>query len=140
MVEGDQRLLHEKIFPELLEAFGITDWELLLAVPEEKAEATRISFAQQRVAIANQLNAMGFTIKLKEGGVVMEDAMFTIDGEAVSTAQIQGEQQAMALEQQIQQQEQQEQQQQMIAQMGAGGAEGEETPAEEGAEEEAGGG
>ena len=140
VVEGDQRLLHEKIFPELLEAFGITDWELLLAVPEEKAEATRISFAQQRVAIANQLNAMGFTIKLKEGGVVMEDAMFTIDGEAVSTAQIQGEQQAMALEQQIQQQEQQEQQQQMIAQMGAGGAEGEETPAEEGAEEEAGGG
>jgi len=110
VVEGDQRLFHEKVFPELLEAFGITDWTLSLAVPEEKAEATRISFAQQRIAIANQLNQMGFTLKLKEGGVLMEDAMFTIDGEAVSTAQLQGEQQAMALEQQIQQQEMQEQQ------------------------------
>ena len=106
VVEGDQRLFHEKVFPELLEAFGITDWELSLAVPEEKAEATRISFAQQRVAIANQLNQMGFTVKLQEGGVLMEDALFTIDGEAVSTAQLQGEQQAMALEQQIAQQEQ----------------------------------
>ena len=75
-------------------------------MPEEKAEATRISFAQQRVAIANQLNQMGFTVKLQEGGVLMEDALFTIDGEAVSTAQLQGEQQAMALEQQIAQQEQ----------------------------------
>tara|TARA_Y100000310_G_C20670373_1_gene809931 strand:+ start:985 stop:2508 length:1524 start_codon:yes stop_codon:yes gene_type:complete len=123
VVEGDQRLFHEKLFPELLEAFGITDWELSLAVPEEKAEATRISFSQQRVAIANQLNQMGFTIKLKEGGVIMEDALFTIDGEAVSTAQIQGEQQAMALEQQIAQQEQ-------MAEGGGGETEG-------GAEDEA---
>ena len=119
VVEGDQRLFHEKVFPELLRAFGITDWELQLPVPEEKAEATRISFAQQRVAIANQLNQMGFTVKLKDDGakVMMEDAIFTIEGEAVSTAQIQGEQQAMALEQQIQQQEMMEQQQQQAQQM-----------------------
>ena len=118
VVEGDQRLFHEKVFPQLLEAFGITDWELQLPVPEEKAEATRISFAQQRVAIANQLNQMGFTVKLKnEEKVLMEDALFTIEGQAVSTAQIQGEQQAMALEQQIQQQEMMEQQQQQQAQM-----------------------
>ena len=125
VVEGDQRLFHEKIFPELLEAFGITDWELSLAVPEEKAEATRISFSQQRVAVANQLNQMGFTIKLKKGGVLMEDAVFTIDGEAVSTAQLQGEQQAMALEQQIQQNEQQQQLNQQ-------GPEPQETPEGEG--------
>ena len=128
VVEGDQRLFHEKIFPELLEAFGITDWTLSLAVPEEKAEATRISFAQQRVAIASQLNQMGFTIKIKEGGVLMEDALFTIDGEAVSTAQIQGEQQAMALEQQIAQQEQMAQAEQAAPEGG--------TAAEGGAEEE----
>jgi len=131
VVEGDQRLFHEKIFPELLEAFGITDWNLSLAVPEEKAEATRISFSQQRVAIANQLNQMGFTIKLKEGGVLMEDALFTIDGEAVSTAQIQGEQQAMALEQQIAQQEQMAQQ----ADAGGDAEEGEEGKEEAGGEE-----
>ena len=113
VVEGDQRLFHEKVFPELLEAFGIKDWTLHLPLPEEKAEATRLSFAQQRVAVANQLNQMGFTVKLKEGGVLMEDAQYTIEGEAVSTAQIQGEQQAMALESQIQQQEMMEAQQQM---------------------------
>ena len=152
VVEGDQRLFHDKVLPTLLEAFGITDWQLQLPVPEEKAEATRISFAQQRVAIANQLNQMGFTIKLKDDGakVLMEDAIFTIEGEAVSTAQIQGEQQAMALEQQIQQQEmmaqQQQQQQAMMQQAGEigeqeggeaeGTPEGEAAP-EEGTEEEA---
>ena len=152
VVEGDHRLFHDKVLPTLLEAFGITDWQLQLPVPEEKAEATRISFAQQRVAIANQLNQMGFTIKLKDDGakVLMEDAIFTIEGEAVSTAQIQGEQQAMALEQQIQQQEmmaqQQQQQQAMMQQAGEigeqeggeaeGTPEGEAAP-EEGTEEEA---
>ena len=65
--------------------------------------------------MANQLNQMGFTLKLKTGGVLMEDALFTIDGEAVSTAQIQGEQQAMALEQQIAQQEQMAQAQDQAA-------------------------
>ena len=27
VVESDQRLLHEKVFPQLLDAFGITDYE-----------------------------------------------------------------------------------------------------------------
>ena len=100
VVEGDQRLFHEKVFPQLLEAFGVTDWNISLKVPEEKAEATRISFAQQRVSMASQLNNMGFTIKLKEQGVVMEEAQFMIEGEVVPIVQIQGEQQALALEEQ----------------------------------------
>jgi hypothetical protein len=108
VVEGDQRLIGDKIIPSLLEAFGITDWTLELPSPEEKAEATKISFAQQRVAIANQLNQMGFSVRLREPNVPLEDVEFVIDGEAVSTAMIQGEQQAMALEQQIQQKEQQD--------------------------------
>ncbi len=100
VVEGDQRLFHEKVFPQLLEAFGITDWNISLKVPEEKAEATRLSFAQQRIAMASQLNQMGLTITLKEQGVMMEDAQFMIEGEVVPLTQLQGEQQALALEQQ----------------------------------------
>jgi len=107
VVEGDQRLFHEKVFPVLLEEFGITDWRLHLGQPEEKAEATQISFAQQRVAVANQLNQMGFTVKLQEPDVSMEDARFQISGEAVSMTQLQGEQTALQLNQQIEQQEQQ---------------------------------
>ena len=100
VVEGDQRLFHEKVFPQLLEAFGVTDWNISLKVPEEKAEATRISFAQQRVSMASQLTNMGFTIKLKDQGVIMEEAQFMVEGEVVPIAQIQGEQQALALEEQ----------------------------------------
>ena len=107
VVEGDQRLFHEKVFPQLLQAFGVENWNISLKVPEEKAEATRISFAQQRIAMASQLNTMGFTIKLKEQGVVMEEAQFTIEGEVVPLTQLQGEQQALSIEQQKDQMEQQ---------------------------------
>ena len=113
VVEGDQRLFHEKVLPKLLEAFNITDWELSLRVPEEKAEATRISFAQQRVAIAGQMNSMGFTVKLKDEGVILEDMQFIVEGESAPVAQISAEQQLLSLQQQMQQQEQMEQQQQM---------------------------
>ena len=109
VVEGDQRLFHEKVFPTLLEEFGITEWKLKLGQPEEKAEATLISFAQQRVAVASQLNQMGFTIKLQDDEeMAMENARFVVSGEAVSMTQLQGEQTAMQLNQQIEQQEQQE--------------------------------
>ena len=113
VVEGDQRLFHEKVLPKLLEAFNITDWELSLRVPEEKAEATRISFAQQRVAIAGQMNSMGFTVKLKDEGVILEDMQFIVEGESAPVAQISAEQQLLSLQQQMQQKEQMEQQQQM---------------------------
>ena len=126
VVEGDQRLFHEKVFPTILEEFGITEWKLQLGQPEEKAEATQISFAQQRVAVANQLNQMGFTVKLQESDVPMEDARFQISGEAVSMVQLQGEQTAMQLNQQIEQQEQMQQQQ-----AAAPTPEGGEAPAEE---------
>jgi len=100
VVEGDQRLFHEKVFPQLLDAFGIEDWSISLKIPEEKAEATKISFAQQRVAMASQLTQMGFTLKLKDQGVLMEDAQFMIEGDVVPMAELQGEQQALAIEQQ----------------------------------------
>jgi hypothetical protein len=128
VVESDQRLFHEKVFPKLLQAFGITDFELVLPTPEEKAEATRISFAQQRIGIAGQFAQLGFDIKLKEEDVPIEDAEFVVSGEMAQTVQMQAQGQALQLQQQMQQQEQAE----------AGGAP--EEGGEEGGAPEGGGG
>ena len=117
VVEGDQRLFHEKVLPQLLDAFNISDWELSLRVPEEKAEATRISFTQQRVSIASQLNNMGFTVKLKDESVVLEDIEFIVEGESAPTAQISAEQQLLQLETQVDQMNQQTAMQEQQAQM-----------------------
>ena len=106
-VEGDQRRLKDKVFPRLLEAFGITDYELVLPNPEEKAEATRISFSQQRVNNAKILLDMGYTLKLKNENVDMDDVMFVVTGEPVPLAQIEGESQALGVESMHQQVEQQ---------------------------------
>ena len=114
VVEGDQRLFHEKVFPQILEAFGITDWGLKLPNPEEKAEATRISFSQQKAQIANQFIALGFDIRLKADGVPVEDAEFVIYGKPVNMMEKQGEQMDMAIDQQQQQMQMMEQQQQMM--------------------------
>jgi len=116
VVEGDQRLFHEKIFPQILEAFGITDWELKLPNPEEKAEATRISFSQQKAQIAQQFIGLGFDVRLKADGVAVEDAEFMIFGKPVNMVEMQGEQLAMGLEQQEQQMQMMEQQQQAAQQ------------------------
>ena len=110
VVEADQRLFHEKVLPTLLEAFGITDWALVLPNPEEKAEATKISFAQQKVQVANSLAQLGFTITLKEQGMELGDLDFVVSGEYVPTAQMQGEQMAMQIAQQEQQFQMQQQQ------------------------------
>jgi hypothetical protein len=110
VVESDQRLFHEKVFPKILKAFGVTDFELVLPTPEEKAEATRISFAQQRVGIAGQFSQLGFNVKLKEEDVPIEDAEFVISGEMAQTVQIQAQMQAMQLQQAMQQSEQAQQQ------------------------------
>ena len=126
VVEGDQRLFHEKVFPQLLEGLGITDWEIQLPQPEEKAENTRLAFAQQKIQIASQFAQLGFDIALKEQDVPLYDSEFVVSGEYVPTAQMQGEQMAMGLEQQKQQFQQMQQQQEMQAMMGGmgGGEEG----------------
>tara|TARA_Y100001963_G_scaffold159707_1_gene264732 strand:- start:2254 stop:4188 length:1935 start_codon:yes stop_codon:yes gene_type:complete len=136
VVESDQRMFHEKVFPQLLDAFGITDYEIQLPQPEEKAENTRLSFAAQKIQIANQFSQLGFSVKLKEQDVPLWDADFIVSGEAVPTAQMQAEQLAMGVEaqkQQMQMQEQQMQEQQAMAEQQQEGAEMEgEAPAEEG--------
>ena len=126
VVEGDQRLFHEKVFPQLLEAFGITDWIVELPQPEEKAEATRISFAQQRIQVASQYAQLGFEVRLKDQDVPLEDAEFVISGEYIPMSKLQSEQmeaqtevmgeQGKMMEQQMEQmKEQAEQQKEQMA-------------------------
>ena len=132
VVEGDQRLFHEKVFSKLLKTFGITDWKIELPTPEEKAENTRLSITQQKAQIIQQFAQLGFEIALKDQDVGLDEAEFVISGEMVPTAKMSGEQQAMGIMQQKQQMEQAEQQAQMQQmQMGMGG---EEMPPEEGGE------
>jgi len=121
VVEGDQRLFHEKVFPQLLEGLGITDWTIQLPQPEEKAENTRLAFAQQKIQIVSQFSQLGFTVALKEQDVPIYDAEFVVSGEVVPTAEMQGEQMAMGLEQQREQMAQMKQQQEMQEMMGGGG-------------------
>jgi len=125
VVESDQRLFHEKVFPQLLEAFGITDYQIQLPQPEEKAENTRLAFAQQKIQIVNQFAQLGFDIKLKEQDVPLWEADFVVSGAPVPTAKMAAEQQAIGLIQQKQQQEQAEQQQAMMEEQ-------QEVPQEEG--------
>ena len=128
VVESDQRLFHDKVFPRILRAFGITDFDLVLPTPEEKAEATRISFAQQRIGIASQFAQLGFEIKLKEDDVPLEDAEFVVSGEMAQMVQMQAQAQALQLQQQV------TQTQQLQAQAEAGGGGGGEAGAEGGEE------
>ncbi len=132
VVESDQRLLHEKVFPQLLDAFGITDYTVVLPQPEEKAENTRIAHAQQKIQIVNQFAQLGFDVKLKEQNVDVFEADFIVSGEPVPTAKMQAEQAAMQLEQQQQQMQMQEeqmrQQQELEAQQQEVLGDGEETP------------
>ena len=135
VVERDQRQIMEKIFPAILDNFGVTDYEMVLPNPEEKAEATRIAHAQQKTGIASQLLQMGFDIELKDDNVDLMEVDFVISGEPVPSAQIQGEMSAIQLDQQQQQAAQQEAQMtaQMEQQEQGGGEEGEE--GEQGGEE-----
>jgi len=139
VVERDQRQIMEKVFPALLDNFGVTDWKMVLPNPEEKAEATRIAQSQQKAAIAQQMLGMGFDVKLKGNELKIDDLDFLISGEAVPTAKLAGEQQALALEQAEQQAAQQEammeQAQQMAGEGGGEEAPPEEAPPEEGSQE-----
>jgi len=120
VVEGDQRIFHERVFPKILDSFGITDWKMVLPTPEEKAESTRISFALQRTQLAQQLAAQGYDVELKEQNIDAENVEFVVSGQQVNMAKMGAESQALAL---MQQEQQMEQQQQMQEQEQQGGGE-----------------
>jgi len=134
VVESDQRLIHEKVFPRILKAFGITDYDIQLPQPEEKAENTRISFAQQKIAIANQFSQLGFDVQLKEQDVPFWEADFIVSGKPVPTAQMQAEQTALGIQQTRKAMEQEEQQMQMAQEQAATAQEEGPVDPEEGAE------
>jgi len=126
VVEGDQRIFHEKIFPSILKAFNVTEWKLELPNPEEKAEATRISFALQRTQLAAQLAQLGYDVNLKDSSVDVEEARFVVSGEPkmVEAQTKQMEQMVEMQDQQIEQMGQQAEMAQQQAAMGGGGEEG----------------
>ena len=115
VVEGDQRIFHEKVFPHILKAFNVEDWKLELPNPEEKAEATRISFALQRTQLAAQLAQLGYTINLKDPDVDVEEARFVISGKP-KMIEAQTKQMELGVEQQEQAMEQAEEQAEMAKQ------------------------
>ena len=134
VVERDQRQIMEKIFGAIIDNFGITDYKMVLPNPEEKAEATRIAQSQQRAAIADQMLNMGFDVALNGNKLKIDELDFVVTGEAVPTAKLQAEQQALQLEAAEQQAAQQaammDAQQAQMEQ-----ASGEGAPQEEGTEE-----
>ena len=115
VVEGDQRIFHEKIFPHILKAFNVTQWKLELPNPEEKAEATKISFALQRTQLAAQLAQLGYDVNLKDPNVDVEEARFVVSGEP-KIVEAQAKQMEQMVEMQDQQMEQMEQQAEMAQQ------------------------
>ena len=76
----------EKVFPAILDNFGVTDWKIVLPNPEEKAEATRIAQSQQRAAIAAQMLGMGFDVNLAGNNLKVDQLDFIVSGQAVPTA------------------------------------------------------
>ena len=132
VVERDQRQIMEKIFGAIIDNFGITDYKMVLPNPEEKAEATRIAQSQQRAAIAAQMLNMGFDVALNGNKLKIDELDFVVTGDPVPTAKLQGEQQALALEQAEQQAAQQQAMMDMQTQQ-MGQPEGE--PVEEGTED-----
>jgi len=81
VVESDQRIFNENVFPFIMDAFGIIDWKMVVQQPEEKAESTRILFAQQRTMVATQLKSLGFKIEIKEATDTIDDIDYIISGE-----------------------------------------------------------
>ena len=63
VVEGAQRVFHEQVFPALLNHFGITDWELKLATPEEESELAELEIKQSKATHAQTMAAIGFGVE-----------------------------------------------------------------------------
>jgi hypothetical protein len=104
VIQSDQRMFNHKLFPQLLDAFGITDWLINLRPPEEKIEGEILTLAQQKVQIAITMQQLGFNIELKPECKDIETLDFTFSGTAVNPMkqqeQMMGQQMAQG-EQQI---------------------------------------
>ena len=61
-----QSVYNTSVLPVLLDAFGITDWELSLETAEESSEKFKIEIMQQKAAWAQTLAGIGFGIKYNQ--------------------------------------------------------------------------
>jgi hypothetical protein len=98
VIQADQRIFNEKVFPIFMEAFGITDWELKLRPPEEKVEGQQLQLVQQRAVIAQQMLQMGFDVDLKPECRDMLVLDFSFTGKAIN--QVKDQKEMMAQQQQ----------------------------------------
>ena len=67
-IESGQGLWNEKILPILCREFGINDYVLNLRPNEEEDEMEELQIDQLRIANAQQMHMMGFTVELDEDG------------------------------------------------------------------------
>ena len=79
VVEGAQRIFHEQVFPELMAHFGVTDWEMELATPEEDSELAELQIKQSKATWAQTMQAIGFGLEYDQ-----EKDEFTITGNVPS--------------------------------------------------------
>lgn len=67
-VEFGQEIWNERVFPRLLEEFGVKDFKLVLLPSEEQDEMADEQLFAQRAANAAQMLSMGFEVSLTEQG------------------------------------------------------------------------
>ena len=61
-LEESQKLYNEKVFPWILEFFGITDYQIVLAEPEERDEIEDVKRVAFKVDNAMKMSQMGFDV------------------------------------------------------------------------------
>ena len=66
VVESAQKSWNLKVLPKIIEAFGVTDFVIRLAIPEEKTEMLLLEERQAKTAIAMQMAQMGFAVSLDD--------------------------------------------------------------------------
>ncbi|KKK55952.1 hypothetical protein LCGC14_3069400, partial [marine sediment metagenome] len=91
VVEGAQRIFHEQVFPQLMQHFGVTDWEMELATPEEDSELAELQIKQSKATWAQTMGAIGFGIEYDQ-----EKDEYTITGNVPSMQEQQQQQMEQA--------------------------------------------
>lgn len=65
-LEEGQETYNEKVFPFILKAFGITDYEMILEEPEEKDEIEEERKLEIKIGNAVKMSDMGFSVEWDE--------------------------------------------------------------------------
>lgn len=61
--QSSQDVYNTDLLPMLLDAFGVTDWRLVLDRSEEQSEQFELDMRQRRAQHAQTMAAMGFGVK-----------------------------------------------------------------------------